>query len=73
MNSITLKTEELKNVCSKILSAVDSNGLSEITETVELLLHNNNLYLQVTNREYFVKVKLVTNISEEFHATIHAG
>lgn len=72
MNSITLKTEELQGVCSKILSAVDSNGLSEITETVELVLKDNNLYLQVTNREYFVKIKLSTNISEEFHATIHA-
>ena len=72
MNSITLKTEELNNICSKILSAVDSNGLSEITETVELVLKDNNFYLQVTNREYFVKVKLSTNISGEFHATIHA-
>ena len=72
MNNITLKTEELQGVCSKILSAVDSNGLSEITETVELVLKDNNLYLQVTNREYFVKIKLSTNISEEFHATVHA-
>lgn len=70
--SITLKTEELSNVCSKILSAVDSNGLSEITETVELILKNNNLYLQVTNREYFIRIKLSTNIQEEFHATVHA-
>ena len=53
--SITLKTEELNNICSKILFAVDSNGLSEITETLELVLNNNNLYLQVTNREYFIR------------------
>ena len=70
--SITLKTEELNDVCSKILAAVDSNGLSEITETVELNLENSNLYLQVTNREYFIKIKLSTNIQDEFHATIHA-
>lgn len=70
--SITLKTEELNNICSKILFAVDSNGLSEITETLELVLNNNNLYLQVTNREYFIKIKLSTNIAEDFHATVNA-
>lgn len=70
--SITLKTEDLNNICSKILFAVDSNGLSEITETLELTLSNNNLYLQVTNREYFIKIKLSTNISEDFHATVNA-
>lgn len=70
--SITLKTEELQKVCSKILSAVDSNGLSEITETVELVLKNKDLFLQVTNREYFIKIKLSTNIEEDFHATVHA-
>ena len=72
MSSITLKTEELQKVCSKILSAVDSNGLSEITETVELVLKNKDLFLQVTNREYFIKIKLSTNIEEDFHATVHA-
>ncbi len=70
--SIVLKTENLKDVCSKILSAVDNSGLSKITETVELVLENKNLYFQVTNREYFVKVKLVTDIEDDFHATVHA-
>ena len=70
--SITLNTVELNNVCSKILSAVDSNGMSEITETLELILVNKILYLQVTNREYFIKVKLSTELEGDFHATVHA-
>lgn len=71
-NSITLKSEELKDICSKILTAVDSNGLSEITETLELILIDKVLYLNVTNREYFVKIKLLTNVDGDFHATVHA-
>lgn len=71
-NSITLKSEELKDICSKILTAVDSNGLSEITETLELNLVDKILYLNVTNREYFVKIKLSTEVEGEFHATVHA-
>lgn len=69
---ITLKTEELNSICSKILFAVDSNGLSKITETIELVLKNNSLYLQVTNREYFIKIKLNTELTEDFHATVNA-
>ena len=69
---ITLKTEELKAVCTKIRDAVDSNGASDITETLEIVVKSGVLYLQVTNREYFVKVKLATNNSEDFHATIKA-
>ena len=71
-NSITLKSEELKDICSKILTAVDSNGLSEVTETLELILADKILYLNVTNREYFVKIKLLTEVEGEFHATVHA-
>lgn len=72
VNNITLKSEELKDICSKILTAVDSNGLSEITETLELVLIDKVLYLNVTNREYFVKIKLLTNVDGDFHATVHA-
>lgn len=67
-----IKTEELNAICSKILYAVDSNGLSDITETLELKIEDNTFYLQVTNREYFVKIKLASYYTEEFHATVNA-
>lgn len=70
--SITLKTEELNLICTKILNAVESNKLSDITELVELELVENNFCLHVTNREYFVKVKLPVETEEMFHATVKA-
>ena len=70
--SIAIRTEELNLICAKILNAVETNGLSEITELVELRLKDKDFCLQVTNREYFVRVKLATDIQEEFHATVKA-
>lgn len=67
-----LKRDEIKDVCSKILMAVDSSELSAITETLELIVKNNILYLNVTNREYFVTVKIPVDVETDFHATINA-
>ena len=68
-----IKSDELKQVCSKILSAVDSNELSVLTETLQLATEDNNLILSVTNREYFVEVKLPITCSENFYATVNAN
>ena len=69
-----LKTESLKDVCSKILAAVDSNEISVITETLELKTVDNILYISVTNKEYFAKVKLnVVGAENDFHATVNAN
>jgi len=68
-----IKTEELKNVCSVILNAVDSNELSRITETLELKVSDSILYLCVTNKEYYVEVKLKLNENVDFHATVNAN
>ena len=67
-----LDTQELKGVTDKILSAVDSSELSEITETLELEANNDNLYISVTNREYYVRVKVFIGYSENFHASVNA-
>ena len=69
---ITIKTEELNAICNKVLYALDTNGLSSITETLELILENNILHMQITNREYFLKIKLDTGTNEDFHATVNA-
>lgn len=68
-----LRIEDLKEVCSKILSAVDSSELSVLTETLELKTENKILYLSVTNREYYVKVKLELEEEVDFHATVNAN
>ena len=53
-----VSTEQFKDAASKVLASVDSNELSAITETLELKTENNNLYMNVTNKEYYVSVKL---------------
>lgn len=68
-----IDSEKLKNVCQKILTAVDSNELSVITETLELKTVNNILYMNVTNKEYYCSVKLDMNTVEAFHATVNAN
>ena len=68
-----LRIEDLKDVCSKILSAVDSSELSILTETLELKTENDVLYMSVTNREYYVRVKLDLGEKIDFHATVNAN
>lgn len=68
-----IRSEDFKNTCSKILTAVDSNELSAITETLELKTEGTFLYLNVTNREYFAQVKIDLGEVEELHATVNAN
>ena len=67
-----VRCEELQKVCSKILTAVDANNLSIVTETLAIYTEKNFLYLAVTNREYFVKIKLNIDDEIEFNATVAA-
>lgn len=68
-----LRIEDLKETCSAILPAVDSNELSSLTETLALEVVNKVLYLSVTNREYFVKVQLPIGEEVDFKATVNAN
>ena len=68
-----IESEKLKDVSQKILTAVDSNELSVLTETLELKTLGNFLFMNVTNKEYFASVKLNLNNPEEFHATVNAN
>lgn len=67
-----LRIEKLKDVCSSILPAVDSNSLSSITETLELKVVGTSLFLCVTNKEYYAKVELDVGEAVDFHATVDA-
>ena len=67
-----IRCEELQKVCSKILFAVDASNNSIITETLEMNTDANYLYMSITNREYFVKVKLDIQKEVEFSATVAA-
>lgn len=68
-----INSEKLKIVSQKILTAVDSNELSVLTETLELKTVNNILYMNVTNKEYYARIKLELTNAEDFHATVNAN
>ena len=68
-----IRTEVLQDSCAKILGAVDSNALSAITETLEMSAVNKMLTLSITNRDYFVEVKLPIDTDETLYATVNAN
>lgn len=68
-----LATDDLKEVCNKILVAVDTSEISKITETLEMIVVDQNLYISVTNREYYVQVRIYLGYDESFHATVNAS
>lgn len=69
-----VKTEKFQKVCTKILKAVDSNPLSEITETLELIGEDDTLYMNITNRDYYVSSRIELDDSvDEFRAAVNAS
>ena len=68
-----LRIEEMQSACSKILAAVDSNNLSILTETLQIKTEGRNLFISVTNREYFAKVRIEIDADVDFHATVNAN
>lgn len=68
-----IRIEDLKEISQTILAAVDSNELSVLTETLELILEDHILYMNVTNREYYAQVKLQVSDEDSFHATVNAN
>ena len=70
---MVIRIEEIQSACSKILAAVDSNSVSALTETLQLSTRGKELFLNVTNNEYFAKVKLEMKEPVEFNATVNAN
>lgn len=68
-----IRTEDLKLLCSKILYAVDSSELSNLSDILQLKNKDGYLHLSVTNKEYFVDVKINTYEEENFNATVSAS
>lgn len=68
-----LRVDDLQQLCSVILQAVDTTEHTLITETLQLKTEGNILHLSVTNREYYVDVKLGLTDEEDFHVTVSAN
>ena len=73
INNMIIRTEKLQPACSKLLPAVDSNAIAEITDVLELKASGKILYINVTNREYFAQVKIELDDVVDFHATVSAN
>lgn len=68
------RVDELKDTCNIILSAVDTSGSSVINELLELKVENNIFVMCVTNKEYYVEVKICPSDADiNFHATVNAS
>lgn len=68
-----IKTKKLQEVCSKILPAVESSDLASILDTLQLKTVDKVLCLSVTNKEYYVEVKLDITDEVDFNATVSAN
>lgn len=68
-----LRTEDLQQNCSILIQALDSNALSPITETLELVTDNGVMYMNITNKEYYVRVRISTGNTESLKATVNAN
>lgn len=67
-----LKTDILQDSCTKILNAISKSKLDDLRDILEIQVVNNILYLNVTNREYYVSVKTQLDELLNFHASVNA-
>ena len=65
-----LKTKTFQEAANKILVAV---GLDRANANLELAAKNTDLFLRVTNREYYVAVKFELENPTEFRAVVDAN
>ena len=65
-----IKTKDFKEAANKILLAAD---LDTNAANLELVARNSSLYLNVTNKEYYVAVKFPLETEETFRAVVDAS
>lgn len=65
-----IKTKDFKEAANKILLAAD---LDTNAANLELVARNSSLYLNVTNKEYYVSVKFPLEAEETFRAVVDAS
>lgn len=68
-----IRTDKLQPACSKLLPAVDSSAIAEITDVLELKTIGQTLCINATNREYYAQVRLNVDSAVDFKATVNAG
>ena len=64
-----IKTKDFQDAANKILLAA---GLDQNAANLEVVAKESNLYLNVTNKEFFVSVKFPLETDEIFRAVVDA-
>ena len=68
-----INTNQLKDICSKILNTLDTNNLSTVTDALEIKISDNTLNINITNKEYYVRFKFPVTENIDFHAVVNAS
>ena len=50
-----IKTSDIKELCIKISSAIDTADIVALTDLIELIVQDNNLYLFEVNKKSLTK------------------
>lgn len=69
---MVVESKNFKEACASILAAIDNSEVSNYSEALELVTKDNFLFLNVTNKEYYVSIKFPLEEPEELHAVINA-
>lgn len=70
---MVINTNQLKDICSKILNTLDTNNLSTVTDALEIKISDNTLNINITNKEYYVRFKFPVTENIDFHAVVNAS
>ena len=65
-----IKTKEFKEAANKILLAAE---IDKSAANLEIVTKENTLFLNVTNKEYYVSVKFPIESTEELRAVVDAS
>lgn len=68
-----VRTDVFKEICTKILAAVDTSVNTPITGTIALTAKEGLFCVVCTNMRYYVEVRTEVDIESQFEAAINAG
>ncbi len=70
-----INTQKLQEISNKILQAVDTDATTSVSsngDKLELVVENNQLRLNVTNKEYYARVVIDDVANEDLRAVVDA-
>lgn len=67
-----IRTEDIKKMCTSIIKAIDNTSSVLINDLLEITTKDRYLFVNVTNKEYFVTKKFFIDDDIVFHVVIRA-